>query len=27
MYTQVGNPIGTAEVDRSAVKPAKPWLR
>lgn len=27
MYTQVGNPIGTEQVDRSAVKPAKPWLR
>ena len=27
MYTQVGNPIGTEEVDRGAVKPAKPWLR
>jgi enoyl-CoA hydratase/carnithine racemase len=27
MYTQVGNPLGTAEVDRSAVKRADPWLR
>lgn len=27
MYTQVGNPIGTEEVDRTAVKPAKPWIR
>jgi enoyl-CoA hydratase/carnithine racemase len=27
MYTQVGNPIGTAGLDRSAVKPGKPWLR
>jgi enoyl-CoA hydratase/carnithine racemase len=27
MYTQVGNPLGTAEVDRGAVKRAKPWLR
>lgn len=27
LYTQVGNPLGTAKVDRSAVKPAKPWLR
>lgn len=27
MYTQVGNPIGTAEVDRNAVKPDKPWRR
>lgn len=27
MYTQVGNPIGTEEVDRNAAKPAKPWIR
>ena len=27
MYTQVGNPIATAQVDRDAVKPSKPWLR
>ena len=27
LYTQVGNPIGTEEVDRDAVRPAKPWLR
>jgi enoyl-CoA hydratase/carnithine racemase len=27
MYTQVGNPLGTAEVDREAARPAKPWLR
>ena len=27
MYTQVGNPLGTAEVDRQAAKPPKPWLR
>lgn len=27
LYTQVGNPIGTAEVDRSAVKPAEVWRR
>ena len=27
MYTQVGNPIGTAEVDRAAARPSKPWLR
>jgi enoyl-CoA hydratase/carnithine racemase len=27
MYTQVGNPIGTAEVDRDAVRPPKPWRR
>jgi hypothetical protein len=27
LYTQVGNPIGTDEVDRDAVRPAKPWLR
>jgi len=27
LYTQVGNPLGTAQVDRGAVKPAKPWLR
>jgi len=27
MYTQVGNPIGTAEVDRDAVRPSKPWRR
>jgi enoyl-CoA hydratase/carnithine racemase len=27
MYTQVGNPIGTAGLDRSAVKRNKPWLR
>ncbi len=27
MYTQVGNPIGTEQVDRDAVKPAKPWRR
>lgn len=27
MYTQIGNPLGTADVDRAAVKPAKPWIR
>jgi enoyl-CoA hydratase/carnithine racemase len=27
MYTQIGNPIGTEQVDRDAVKPAKPWRR
>jgi enoyl-CoA hydratase/carnithine racemase len=27
MYTQIGNPIGTAELDRAAAKPGKPWLR
>ena len=27
MYTQVGNPIGTAELDRDAAKPGKPWIR
>jgi enoyl-CoA hydratase/carnithine racemase len=27
MYTQVGNPLGTAEVDRGAVKPAEVWRR
>lgn len=27
LYTQVGNPIGTEEVDRDAAKPAKPWKR
>jgi len=27
LYTQVGNPIGTAQMDRAAAKPAKPWVR
>jgi len=27
MYTQIGNPIGTADLDRTAAKPAKPWTR
>jgi enoyl-CoA hydratase/carnithine racemase len=27
MYTQIGNPIGTEQVDRDAAKPAKPWRR
>ena len=27
LYTQVGNPIATEQVDRAAAKPAKPWLR
>jgi enoyl-CoA hydratase/carnithine racemase len=27
LYTQVGNPLGTAAVDRGAVKPEKPWRR
>ena len=27
MYTQVGNPLGTAQVDRAAVKPAEVWRR
>lgn len=27
MFTQIGNPIGTANLDRAAVKPGKPWLR
>jgi len=27
MYTQVGNPLGTAALDRSAVKPAEVWRR
>jgi enoyl-CoA hydratase/carnithine racemase len=27
MYTQVGNPIGTAQMNRDAAKPAKPWVR
>src|SRR5262245_47014544 len=27
MYTQVGNPLGTADVDRAAAKQNKPWLR
>ena len=27
MYTQIGNPIGTAELDRTEAKRAKPWLR
>jgi enoyl-CoA hydratase/carnithine racemase len=27
LYTQVGNPIGTADLERGAVKPSKPWLR
>jgi enoyl-CoA hydratase/carnithine racemase len=27
MYTQVGNPIGTADLDRGAVKPAEVWRR
>jgi len=27
MYTQVGNPIGTADLDRAAAKPAEVWRR
>lgn len=27
MYTQVGNPLGTAQVDRAAVKPSEVWRR
>jgi enoyl-CoA hydratase/carnithine racemase len=27
LYTQVGNPLGTADLERTAVKPSKPWLR
>jgi enoyl-CoA hydratase/carnithine racemase len=27
MYTQVGNPLGTADLDRASVKGVKPWLR
>ena len=27
LYTQVGNPIATEQVDRDAAKPAKPWRR
>jgi enoyl-CoA hydratase/carnithine racemase len=27
MYTQVGNPLGTADVDRAAARPGKPWIR
>ena len=27
MYTQIGNPLGTAGLDRAAVKRAKPWHR
>jgi len=27
LYTQVGNPLGTAQVDRAKVKPSKPMLR
>jgi enoyl-CoA hydratase/carnithine racemase len=27
LYTQVGNPIGTAELDRGAAKPGKPRIR
>jgi enoyl-CoA hydratase/carnithine racemase len=27
MYTQVGNPLGTAEVDRATAKRAQPWRR
>jgi enoyl-CoA hydratase/carnithine racemase len=27
LYTQVGNPLGTAGLDRGAVKPKKPFLR
>jgi enoyl-CoA hydratase/carnithine racemase len=27
MYTQIGNPIGTAELDRTSAKRGKPWLR
>jgi enoyl-CoA hydratase/carnithine racemase len=27
MYTQVGNPIGTANLDRAAAKPAEVWRR
>ena len=27
MYTQVGNPLGTEQVDRAAVKPAEVWRR
>jgi enoyl-CoA hydratase/carnithine racemase len=27
MYTQIGNPLGAAGLDRTAVKPAQPWQR
>jgi enoyl-CoA hydratase/carnithine racemase len=27
MYTQVGNPLGTADLDRAAAKRAQPWRR
>ena len=27
MYTQVGNPLGTADLDRAAAKPAEVWRR
>ena len=27
LYTQVGNPIATEQVDRDAAKPGKPWRR
>jgi enoyl-CoA hydratase/carnithine racemase len=27
MYTQIGNPLGTADLDRAVVKPSRPWLR
>jgi enoyl-CoA hydratase/carnithine racemase len=27
MYTQVGNPLGTADLDRATAKRAKPWRR
>jgi enoyl-CoA hydratase/carnithine racemase len=27
MFTQIGNPIGTSGLDRTAAKQGKPWLR
>ena len=27
MYTQVGNPLGTADLDRASVKPSEVWRR
>jgi enoyl-CoA hydratase/carnithine racemase len=27
LYTQVGNPIATEQVDRNAARPARPWVR
>jgi hypothetical protein len=27
MYTQIGNPLGTADVDRATARPSRPWMR